>query len=136
MDNCIFCKIIKGESPSYKIYEDDNVYAFLDIANDYYGHTLVVPKIHYENASSCTLDTLLQLMSAVQIITKHYTKLGFTGYNIITNAGKSSGQEVMHLHFHIIPRTDNDNVTIYKEQEKLNLDLNEICNKLKFTKSI
>ena len=131
MNNCIFCKIIKGEIPSYKIYEDEKVYAFLDIANDFYGHTLVVPKTHYENFFSCSQKDLTNIMASIQTICEHYSKLGFNGANIITNAGKSSGQEVMHLHFHIIPRKDEDNVKIYNHQEKLNVDLNEVCEFLK-----
>ena len=128
---CIFCKIVEKEIPSFKIYENEYVYAFLDIANDYYGHTLVVPKKHFENIINCNENELKNTISSVQKICNHYNKLGFSGMNVLTNTGKSSGQEVMHLHFHIIPRKDNDGLTIYSEQEKLNLDLNQVCNQLK-----
>ena len=74
MDNCIFCKILKGEIPSYKIYEDEYTFAFLDIADDYEGHTLVIPKQHCINVLDCPEDGLTHVMNALQKICRHYVE--------------------------------------------------------------
>ena len=109
MKDCIFCKIIKGEIPSYKIYEDDFCYAFLDIANDVEGHTLVVPKKHYESVVTCDNATLCRIIEACKKIGNHYVKeCGYDGYNICNNSGTAAQQSVMHTHFHILPRKKGD----------------------------
>ena len=112
MDNCIFCKILKGEIPSSKIYEDEKTYAFLDISGDYYGHTLVVPKCHCTNVLDCPKDYLEAVINTVQLVSNHYVNdCGFDGVNILNASGTSAEQSVMHLHFHIIPRKTNDGFT-------------------------
>ncbi len=109
MDNCIFCKIVKGEAPSYKIYEDEYVFAFLDISKDCYGHTLVIPKKHCTNVLDCDDETLSHLISATKKIANHYVKnCGFKGVNILNASGEEAQQSVFHLHFHILPRTSKD----------------------------
>ena len=109
--DCIFCKIIKGEIPSYKIYEDEYTYAFLDIAKDVDGHTLVVPKKHVVNVLDCDEKTLAHVMSTVKKICNYYVDvLGYEGCNILNASGVAAQQSVMHLHFHIIPRKSNDGV--------------------------
>ena len=129
---CIFCKIIKGEIPSYKIYEDENTYAFLDIADDAIGHTLVIPKKHYENVLDIPLDELNMVMSSVQKIAKHYVdNCGYTGVNIMNASGKDAQQSVFHLHFHIFPRIANDGVKAWPEFGKVNSDFEKVCNDLK-----
>lgn len=105
-DDCIFCKIINGDCPSYKIYENEYVYAFLDISRDAYGHTLVIPKKHFENVFDCDEKYLCEVIKAVKHIANHYKSLGFKGVNIINASGKEAQQSVFHLHFHIIPRMD------------------------------
>ena len=105
LNDCIFCKIASGEIPAGKIYEDEDVFAFLDISGDVYGHTLVVPKKHYENALVCPPELLSKVVLATQKIANHYTKnCGVDGVNIVANCGEAAEQTVMHLHFHIIPR--------------------------------
>ena len=132
MKDCIFCKIVKGEIPSYKIYEDEHVFAFLDIACDTYGHTLVIPKKHCENVLDCDSDTLSHVLSAVQKISNHYVnKCGFSGVNILNASGKSAQQSVFHLHFHIIPRKDDDGVDAWPFKDKLTLDLAQMAEKLR-----
>jgi len=131
MNNCIFCKIIKGEIPSYKIYEDENVYAFLDISKDVFGHTLVVPKKHCKNILDAETNTLIHLTKAIKTISEHYINCGFDGINTFNNNEESAGQSVMHLHFHIIPRKNNDNVRLFTEGNEQNLNLEEIWNTLK-----
>ncbi len=127
MKDCLFCKIIKGEIPSYKVFEDENVYAFLDIANDVYGHTLVVPKKHYENLMDCPERTLGKIMASVKKIGNHFVKdCGFDGYNVFNNNGKSAEQAIMHLHFHIYPRKENDGIKFSQDFGKQEKSLEEI----------
>lgn len=102
---CLFCKIINQEIPSYKIYEDDYTYAFLDISPMSQGHTLVVPKKHFEHVLETDLSTIAQCFNTIKRITTHYDELlNANGYNIMTNVHETSGQTVFHTHFHIIPR--------------------------------
>ncbi|UCD28039.1 MAG: HIT family protein [Planctomycetota bacterium] len=106
---CVFCKIIAGEIPALKVFEDDSTLAFVDIGPLAEGHLLVIPKEHYE---------VLQEMSpeAVAAVTRHLPRLGRAvmdavsaeGYNVLQNNGRVSGQEVPHVHFHIIPRIASD----------------------------
>lgn len=107
MGDCVFCKIIKGEIPCYKIYEDEYTLAFLDVAKDCYGHTLVIPKAHYTNVLDCEEDVLAKVMSTVKKVANHYvSNCGFKGVNILNANGEEAQQTVFHLHFHILPRTD------------------------------
>lgn len=104
MEDCIFCKIIKGEIPSTKVYEDDNVLAFKDINPAAPIHILVVPKQHIENVLEINEENKKILEDVFLAINKIAKKLGIDkdGFRVITNCGKDSGQEVMHLHFHIL----------------------------------
>jgi len=130
---CVFCSIIKGDIPSYKIYEDENVYAFLDIADDVEGHTLVIPKKHYENLVEMPENEITNVMNAVKKISKHYIEnCGFTGVNLINCCGKDAEQSVFHFHMHILPRKNDDNIKVYPTLDKLNSDMKEICEKLAF----
>ena len=131
MDNCIFCKIIKGEIPSYKIYEDDKVYAFLDIACDAVGHTLVIPKKHCTNVLDCEKDYLDAVIEAVQKISNHYvSNCGFDGVNVLNASGASAEQSVFHLHFHIVPRKTGDALHMWPLDGKQEMKLDAICKKL------
>ena len=130
MTDCLFCKIVKGEIPSYKIYEDEKTYAFLDIAEDFYGHTLVVPKKHCRNLLDAEKDDLQAVMLAVQKIAKHYRASGFDGVNILISNEPAAEQCVFHLHVHIIPRKDGENQKLFSFEKK-DFDLNEIWQKLK-----
>ena len=131
---CIFCSIIKGEIPSFKIYEDEKTYAFLDIADDVKGHTLVIPKNHYENLLDIPNNELTNVMSTVQKLSKHYINLGFDGVNLINCCCESAEQSVFHFHMHILPRSKDDKLKIYPELGKLNSNFEEIKNKLKLEK--
>ncbi|MFC4619091.1 HIT family protein [Camelliibacillus cellulosilyticus] len=103
--DCIFCKIIKGDLPSAKVYEDDNVYAFLDISQVTKGHTLVIPKDHHPNVFELPPETAAKLFSVVpkiaQAVRDAYQPLGL---NLLNNNGKIADQSVFHFHLHIIPR--------------------------------
>ncbi len=132
MDNCIFCKIIKKEIPSKIIYEDEYTLAFLDIAKDVIGHTLVIPKKHITNILDCDNETLNHVMNAVKLISKHYvTNCGYEGINILNANDISAGQSVFHLHFHIIPRKSNDNIDAWPHFNGSDMNLDEILEQLK-----
>jgi len=108
---CIFCKIINGEIPSYKVYEDENFLAFLDISQATIGHTLVIPKKHYENIFE--LPEGSNIFSIVTKLAKAIKKAtNVQGVNILNNNGEIAGQTVKHFHIHIIPRYENDNFNI------------------------
>ena len=110
-EECIFCRIIKGDIPSCKIYEDDAVLAFLDIGPLSEGHCLVIPKQHYNRLEECppavvsALGTKLGSIAAAVI-----AAVEATGYNVFNNNGRCAGQLVEHVHFHIVPRNPGDGV--------------------------
>lgn len=133
MKDCIFCKIVDGEMPSYKIYEDDFCLAFLDSSNDIYGHTLVVPKRHYENMMTCDNKTLSRIMETCKKIGSHYVKdCGFDGFNVLNSCGKAAEQSVFHVCFHILPRKADDGEKILPTLSGSEVDIAEVCYKLKF----
>ena len=128
---CVFCEIIKGNIPSSKIYEDDDHLAILDISQTTYGHTLVMPKKHYENILKMPENEVKKLMAIVQKLAKEITsKLNAKGIIILINTNEVAGQTVMHTHVHLIPRyCDDDTVSFnFKENQ---FDLNEIVKKIK-----
>lgn len=109
MQDCLFCKIIAGEIPSTKIYEDEKTFAFLDIKPVNPGHTLVVPKQHSTQLLDASDETVRELMSATRKIAQAVVSaLGLEGFNIEVNCGAVAGQIVSHLHLHIIPRNAED----------------------------
>ena len=127
---CLFCDIINKEIPSKVVYEDDDVLAILDISQTTYGHTLVMPKQHYANLKEVDKETLDKVINVVQDLAKKITTAcGANGFNILNNCGEVAGQTVDHLHFHIIPRYDeNDTVQFgFKTNE---FDLDEVLAKI------
>lgn len=132
---CIFCKIVNGELPSHKIYEDDDVYAFLDISCDAIGHTLVIPKVHYENILDVPNDVLSKVAIVIKKISNHYVyNCGYTGVNVMNASGIDAQQSVFHLHFHIIPRKNDDKLDTWPKLEKMEIDLKSVCDRLKILK--
>jgi|AntRauTorcE11897_2_1112592.scaffolds.fasta_scaffold55199_1 histidine triad (HIT) family protein len=110
-DKTIFSKIITGEIPATKVYEDDIVLAFLDINPSNQGHTLVIPKEPSTDVTETDPDILLHIMTIGQKIAKAQRKaLGATGNNLIFNCGADGGQEVFHTHLHVVPRFSDDQV--------------------------
>ncbi len=110
-EDCIFCKIAAGHIPAVKVYEDEDVLAFLDISPISDGHTLVILKQHCESLHECPPELLSQVVSRLGKIAKA-VKLAVNsdGYNLLCNNGRAAGQLVNHLHFHIIPRNTGDGV--------------------------
>ncbi len=105
MDDCLFCKIIRGEIPSFKIFEDDHAYAFLDINPFGRGHTLVVPKFHADQLFRLPPEELAGVMPAVQrVATLLRNRLRCDGMALMQLNGACAGQTVNHVHFHLIPR--------------------------------
>ena len=108
MNDCIFCKIVNGEIPCYKVYEDDDVLAFLDISQTTKGHTLVISKEHFKNLLYVPKDVLSKVFNAAQKVAQaQVTSLGAKGVNIINNTNEIAGQVIMHFHVHVIPRYSN-----------------------------
>lgn len=109
MSDCIFCKIVAGEIPSTIVYEDDDVLVFMDIGPIIKGHALVISKKHYDPVTETPDDVLAKLhLIAKRIARAQVNGLGADGVNIMQNNGKASGQEVEHIHVHVIPRFKND----------------------------
>ncbi len=118
MQDCIFCKIAKGEIPCDKIYENDKVLAFLDIAPVNKGHTLVIPKEHHKDLLEMPEHLLAEVAKAAKLIGKAIKEsLNADGINIGQNNGKVAGQVVMHFHLHIIPRFDNDGLKMWPQKK-------------------
>jgi histidine triad (HIT) family protein len=109
MNNCIFCKIIAGQIPAVTVHEDDTAIVFIDINQSAKGHLLFVPRTH--TADWHTLDHAIGahlVKLAAELAPAVLSALGCDGYNLTLNNGKAAGQEVMHVHLHLIPRWRND----------------------------
>ena len=101
--NCLFCKIIAGEIPSTKVYEDELVFAFRDIAPQAPTHILVVPKAHIESCNGITAENSAVVAHIFEVIPQIAAAEGLTGgYRVVSNCGSDAGQTVQHLHFHIL----------------------------------
>ena len=111
MDNCVFCKMVAGEIPVVKVYEDSGVLAFLDIGPVSDGHTLVIPRKHFRRIHECDPEILAQVGSCLgKIAGAVVAAMDADGYNVLCNNGRAASQVVEHVHFHIIPRKMADGV--------------------------
>ncbi len=131
MPNCIFCKIINGEISSSKIYEDELVYAFFDIAPINLGHTLVIPKEHYVSSSSIpekTSGRMFYIGTKIGIALRRVFDMD--GYNLHLADGACAGQVVMHSHLHIIPRGIDDGFNWNWRQLEYDDNKNELLEKV------
>lgn len=127
MEDCIFCKLINGELPSYTIFEDEYTMAFLDIAKDVDGHTIVIPKKHVVNILDCDQETLGHVIDTVKLISNHYVNnCGYTGINLLNASGTSAQQSVSHFHFHIIPRKNEDGVDAWPKLDQSEKSLGDM----------
>ena len=103
MSNCLFCKIIAGDIPSTKVYEDETVYAFRDINPQAPTHVLVVPKAHIDDCNGITAETSAVVAHIFEVIPQIAKAEGLDGgYRVVSNCGPDAGQTVQHLHFHIL----------------------------------
>ena len=130
--NCIFCEIVRGHAEADILFEDEKVISFLDINPLNFGHTLVIPKKHYENFYDVSSEDLNSVINVAQIVSNGIKEsLNTDGINIVVNNGKAAGQSVFHFHLHIIPRFYNDDIT-----PKLQLKKYDQKNKKEFAEKI
>ena len=109
MNSCIFCRIVAGEIPSIRVYEDTDVLAFMDIGPLVKGHTLVIPKTHHNLISETPDDVLAKVIAVVRLVARaQMDGLGADGINVHQANGAAAGQVVPHVHFHVVPRYAND----------------------------
>ncbi|MEO2154527.1 MAG: HIT family protein [Nanoarchaeota archaeon] len=131
-DDCIFCKIVRGEIPSYKIFENEKVIAILDIRPANKGHILVIPKEHYENIFDISEESLVEVIKVARKLAKIF--MDYDGLNLLQNNKEQAGQVVKHFHLHIIPRIKGDENRIIFHWNPLQLsqkDFEEIAQELK-----
>jgi histidine triad (HIT) family protein len=130
--DCIFCKIVAGDIPAYKVYEDDQVLAFLDIAPVNYGHTLVIPKEHFANLEEIPEDKLAAVIAGVKKVGQTLKQgLGVAGYNVQINNDPVAGQVVPHLHFHVIPRQAGDGLKLWPQGKYADGEAEEVIERIK-----
>ena len=126
MADCIFCMIAEGKIPSSKVYESDTVYAFLDLNPVHKGHALVIPKKHAKDLLRLPPELGRDLVEAMQKLGRAVMEAtGADGFNVVQNNGRAAGQEVEHVHWHVIPRFDGDGLafwpqTKYESMEAMN----------------
>ena len=106
MSDCLFCKIVAGEIPSKKLYEDDLCYAFYDIAPQAPTHFLVVPKAHIPSVAGVDVSNQATVGHIFAVIAKLCKELGLDSYRVVSNIGEQAGQSVPHLHFHVLSGRD------------------------------
>ena len=128
---CLFCDIVEGKIPSKKIYEDDDALVILDISQATRGHSLVIPKKHFDDILDVDEESFQKLSSVLLKMTKQIVeKTGAEGCNVLNNCKEVAGQTIPHLHFHIIPRyTKNDIQMAFTAHE--DIDLDELLDTLK-----
>lgn len=132
MQDCLFCKIINGDVPSSKVYEDNEVIAFLDIMPTNPGHTLIVPKKHGKDIFEVDDELLGKLIITVKKIAKAIMQAtNASGFNLILNTGETAGQVIPHFHFHIIPRHAGDGHEHWKGKEYAEGEMQAIAEKIK-----
>ena len=116
-NNCVFCAIAANEIPSFKVYEDDLVLAYLDINPFSKGHTLVIPKEHSSGLLDTSDETLAALVARVKKVASHLKATHpCDGFNILQNNGEAAGQTVMHIHFHIVPRYGKEEISFVSQK--------------------
>lgn len=106
MNDCLFCKIIAGEIPSNKVYEDDLCYAFYDIDPQAPVHFLVIPKEHIQSVSAVNAENCAVVGHIFKVISELAEQLGLDSYRVVSNIGEQAGQSVLHLHFHVLSGRD------------------------------
>lgn len=130
--DCIFCKIVNGDIPSLKVYEDEHTMVFMDIAKDVDGHMVAIPKKHINNILDCEEKELHHVMSTVKKVANYCVdKCGYDGVNLLNANDECAGQSVPHFHIHIIPRSKNDNVDAWPDFEGANHKIEEIYEKIR-----
>lgn len=131
-NNCVFCKIIRGEIPCRKVYENEHCIVILDTAEDVDGHMLALPKKHVKNILDCDEKTLHELTDTVKLVSEHLVDhCGYDGVNLLNANNESAGQSVPHFHIHMIPRRKGDNIDAWPVFKGAEQTPDEIFEKLK-----
>ena len=131
-EDCIFCKILRGEVPSDKVYEDDVAIAFLDINPISDGHTLVIPKKHYLDFLHMPREDFSAFTGALKKVAKAVkTATQADGVNICANVGEAAGQIVFHAHFHIIPRFEGDGLKAWQRPSEHKPEFEQTAQKIR-----
>lgn len=133
MASCIFCKIAEGEVKSWTVYEDELVKAFFDINPASEGHTLIIPKKHYDNIYEIPENVLERIIIVVKKLAIVYKKaLDVKAVNILHASGKDAQQDVFHFHIHLVPRYENDKLNLwYQTQSEVKANFGKILEKTK-----
>lgn len=128
--DCVFCKIVNKELPCYKVYEDDFVLAFLDVNPVAIGHTLIIPKKHYENIFDIDSEVFKRIAEVSRVIAKKMVDNldDVCGVNLFQSNGKVAEQVVMHSHLHLIPRRESDSFRINDAMRIVKLEDNQFKN--------
>ena len=132
MTDCVFCKIIAGEIPAQKVYENDKIFAFLDASPVNQGHTLVVPRAHHEDLLSTPDDVLSDIITRTKKIAAAVMKaVNADGFNTSINTKPAAGQAVFHTHVHIIPRFNNDGLKTWPHKKLASEEMQKIAEGIK-----
>lgn len=132
MNECVFCKLVHNELPSWIIYEDENIICFLPLEAEAFGHTLIAPKKHYADLFSIPIETLNCIIAVAQKVAVHYkTAIGAAGINLLHASGIAAQQSVLHFHIHLIPRFENDGLNAWPKLPGAQNDNDELIRKLR-----
>lgn len=132
MSDCIFCKIITRELPSHSVYEDDAVFAFLDIHPVNPGHTLIVPKRHSERIEDAPQEDVNNILATIKKIAPGIlAAVRAKAFNIGVNNGAHAGQLIPHIHFHLMPRFPQDGLRLWSEQPMSQDELKSVADKIR-----
>ena len=130
--DCVFCRIVSGDIPSLKVYEDAHTLVFMDIAKDVDGHMVAIPKKHVKSILDCDTETLAHLMATVKKVANHCIDVcGYEGVNLLNASDESAGQSVPHFHIHIIPRKSGDGIDAWPKFHGANHEIEELFQKLR-----
>jgi histidine triad (HIT) family protein len=132
MHDCAFCKLINKELPAWFVYEDQNVICFLPLEVEAFGHTIITPTKHFSDLFVTPSDVLNEVLTITKKIALHYqTAIGATGVNLLHASGVAAQQSVMHVHFHLIPRFDNDSIDAWPTLPRAQYEKDELLEKLR-----
>ncbi len=132
--DCVFCRIVSGEIPGMKVYEDVHTLVFMDIAADVDGHLVAIPKKHVKSLLDCDADTLHRLMDTVGKVSRHLIDhCGYEGVNLLNASGEVAQQSVPHFHLHIIPRKTGDGVDAWPAFTGAREEMQDVWQRLRMT---
>lgn len=130
--DCVFCKIIEGQIPGMKVYEDESTVVIMDIAGDVDGHMLAIPKKHVNNILDCDEETLHHLMDTVKKVSNHCVdNCSYDGVNLLNASDESAGQSVPHFHIHIIPRKRGDGIDTWPNLPGVVREISQVFEEIK-----